>query len=155
MNYYKLFLIFSKVLSFTIRSSYLLKAIMIPNFFCFKLFKNYGSYNLNKFVINKNVYLDSNFQFFFNKKNKVQTYNFRNFFLNKKNFSIVKINENENVSDNTLISYNNSVYKFNDLKYSYNYYIYIEFFSIISFLIYNNNLNMYKLYMYLIFNNKI
>jgi hypothetical protein len=147
MNYYKLFNVFSRVLGFTLRSNYLLKAIMLPNFFCFKLFKNYGSYNLNKFMLNKNLYGDSNFQFFFNRKNKIQNYSYKNFLLNNRNFSIIKNNDNNN-----LMLYNNILLKNNEFKETINYFVYLEFFSTISFLIFSNNLNMYKLYLYILLN---
>lgn len=152
INYYKLFRVFSKVLGFSIRSHYLLKAIMLPNFFYFKLFRNYGSYNLNKFTVNKNVYLDSSTQYFYNKKNVIQKYTNKNITLDSRNFIIV--NDSTLASKNNLFMlYNNMLLKGDDTMLIYNYFIYLEFLSILSSLIIINQLNLYKLYITLIFKN--
>ena len=145
ISYFKLFSIFSKILGFSIRSSFLLKTIMLPNFFYFKLFKNYGSFNLNKFVHNKNIYLDSNFQFFFNSANKYQLYKFKNFDLVNKKFSLIK-----DSSNNSFIIYNNFISNYN--YFNYNYYIYLEFLNILFFLILSNKLNLYKFNLLLFLN---
>ena len=152
INYYKLFRVFSKVLGFSIRSHYLLKAIMLPNFFYFKLFRNYGSYNLNKFTVNKNVYLDSSTQYFYNKKNVIQKYTNKNITLDGRNFIIV--NDSTLASKNNLFMlYNNMLLKGDDTMLIYNYFIYLEFLSILSSLIIINQLYLYKLYITLIFKN--
>lgn len=152
INYLKLFKIFSKILGFSIRSQYLLKTIMLPNFFFLKLFRNYGSYNLNKFTLNKNVYLDSNLQYFLSKNNKFQNYTFKKFVVNNKN--LVIMHDSHQISkSNLFVFYNNRIIKYDDINFNWDMYTYLEFLNLLALLIFANSLIAYKIYLNIVYKN--
>ena len=149
INYAKIFNSFFKILGFSIRSGYLLKTAMLPNFLYFKLFKNYMSYNLNKFAINKNIYTEHNSRYFLSAKNKNQEYAGANIPLFGRSVTIFN---DLPVNEKNVLSIINDNLIINNNKILFNYYIYLEFLSILSSLLVNNQLNLYKLYIYIIYN---
>lgn len=127
----------------------MLKNIISPNFFYLKLFRVYSSYNLNKFILNKNFFNDIPFQYYCYNKGKVQKYDYKDVTLLKRSF----INTNNDLSLKTadlLLNKENILINYNNLLNIYNYFILKEFMSVLVFLIFINSLNLYKLYLYII-----
>lgn len=151
MNYYKLFSLFSKVIGFSLRSHYLLKAMLIPNFLYFKLFQNYGSYTLTKFSSNKNIYMDTSKNFFFSKRKKIQKFNNFSYLLNMKNIIVI---QKDDIQDNehNLNLYKNICYRSDNINLLYNYFIYVEFLNMLFFLSIVINFEIYKFFLILTIN---
>jgi hypothetical protein len=147
-SYSNIFSLFYRALRFSFRSNYIFKNIILSNFIYFKLFKNYSTYNFSKFIFNKNFFTDASLQYYFNHKNKIQKYNYTKINLLERSFINTDNDSSIKVSD-ALLNYKNLILKYDNYLFIYNYFILKEFVSMIIFLIFLNNLNLYKLYSYM------